>query len=147
MRTFRYECEQRLPRGLHEVFAFFSDPANLERITPPWLSFSILRSSTPTIERGTTIDYRLRVRGIPLRWTSVIAVWEPPHRFVDEQVRGPYRRWVHTHSFTAEGPHTLVRDDVEYAVLGGALVDRLFVRRDIDKIFAHRRVELERIFA
>lgn len=142
MPVFRFEREQRLPRPLDEVFAFFADPANLELITPPWLRFRILGASTPTVCGGTRISYRLALHGIPIRWVSLISDWSPPRRFVDQQVRGPYRSWLHRHEFVAVEGGTLVRDRVEYEVLGGRIVDRWFVRPDLDRIFDHRSQRL-----
>lgn len=135
-----------LPRPLHEVFAFFSDVHNLERITPPWLNFSILTRDV-ALRDGALIDYRIRLRGLPMRWRTRIALWEPPHRFVDEQLRGPYRLWHHTHEFTAVAGGTRMVDTVRYALpLGplGSLAHRLFVRRDLERIFAYRRERFER---
>ena len=142
MRTFELEREMLVTRPRDEVFAFFSDPCNLEAITPPWLHFRIESMSTPTIEEGTEIHYRLRVRGVPIRWTSRISLWDPPHAFVDEQVRGPYRLWHHFHSFEARGDDTVVGDQVRYAPLGGWLADRLLVRADLARIFDFRRERL-----
>ncbi|MCB9915071.1 MAG: SRPBCC family protein [Planctomycetes bacterium] len=138
MRTWHLSTELRLERPLEEVFPFFADPRNLERITPPWLRFRVLGATTDAIEEGTEIDYALRVHGVPLLWCSRITCWEPPYRFVDEQVRGPYALWRHLHTFTRDGAGTLARDWVEYAVPGGALVRQLFVRRDVERIFAYR---------
>lgn len=138
MRTHHVHAELRIERPLEEVFPFFSDPRNLEAITPPWLHFRIVRATTAAITLGTEIDYRLRVRGLPLRWLSRITVWEPPLRFVDEQVRGPYRLWRHLHSFEPDGQVTIARDWVEYAAPGGPLVHQLLVRPDVDRIFAYR---------
>ena len=143
--TFTLESEQLVRRSLDEVFAFFSDSGNLEKLTPPWMSFRVMGSSTPAMAQGTTIDYRLRVHGIPLRWRSLISSWKPPFEFIDEQVQGPYRSWVHRHSFHETEHGVIVRDRVEYSVLGGALVNRLFVRRDLERIFEHRRVSLARL--
>jgi ligand-binding SRPBCC domain-containing protein len=84
---------------------------------------------------GTIIDYRLCVRGLPLRWRTRINEWQPPHRFVDERLRGPYRRWIHEHTFEPRDGGTLARDRVGYAVLFDSLLHRWFVRRDIEKIF------------
>jgi ligand-binding SRPBCC domain-containing protein len=142
MRERRFTAEQWLPRPLAALFPFFADAANLERITPPWLGFRILTQPPIAMRPGALIDYRITVHGFPLRWRTRIAVWEPPHRFVDEQLRGPYRRWVHEHTFVERDGGTLCRDDVRYAVPGGALVDRLLVRRDIERIFAFRRAAL-----
>ena len=134
-----FAAEQWLPRPRAEVFPFFADAANLERLTPPWLSFRILTPRPVAMAAGALIDYRLRIRGVPVRWRTRIAVWEPPDRFVDEQLRGPYRLWVHEHTFAERDGGTLCRDQVRYAVPGGALVDRLLVRPDVERIFAWRR--------
>ena len=96
---------------------------------------------------GTLIDYRLKLRGIPIRWQSEITAWDPPHRFVDEQRRGPYRCWTHTHTFVPVPDGTLIRDEVEYAVLGGWLVQKFFVAPDIEKIFAYRSTKLKELIA
>jgi ligand-binding SRPBCC domain-containing protein len=106
-------------RPVSEVFSFCADAGNLDVITPPWLRFQILTPRPMAMRVGAQIDYRLRLRGLPLRWQSEITVWQPPHRFVDEQRRGPYRAWRHEHTFTAQDGGTLVGDRVRYAVLGG----------------------------
>lgn len=131
-----------LPRPIEEVFDFFSDARNLEALTPPTLRFEILTPSPIRMEVGTLIDYKLRLRGIPIRWRSEITAWEPPHRFVDEQIRGPYRLWAHEHTFAERDGGTLTRDVVKYAVHGGALVNRVFVERDVRKIFEYRTERL-----
>lgn len=147
MRRFVLDAEQLLPRPLEEVFAFFSNPGNLQRITPPWLDFEIIGGHDRQMRAGLLIDYRLRIHGLPVRWQSEITSWDPPRRFVDEQRRGPYRLWIHEHTFEARGNDTLIRDHLQYAVPGGALVQKLFVARDVDRIFAFRRQRLEEIFA
>lgn len=146
MRESLFETELWLPRPRAEVFSFFADAANLERITPPWLSFHILTPGPIEMREGTLIDYRLSVRGIPLRWRTRIELWQPPEGFVDVQLRGPYRLWHHTHEFEERDGGTLCRDRVRYAVPGGWLVDRLLVRRDVERIFRHRTAELRRRF-
>jgi ligand-binding SRPBCC domain-containing protein len=125
-----------------QVFAFFADAFNLEELTPSWLRFHVLTRPPIAMGVGTRIHYRLRVRGVPLGWTSEITAWEPPVRFVDEQVRGPYRRWRHEHRFLAQDRGTLVEDTVEYEVPGGAIIDRLLVRPDLERIFRYRRSAL-----
>ncbi|MBL8858332.1 MAG: SRPBCC family protein [Planctomycetes bacterium] len=140
------ERELIVPRGIDEVFAFFCDPKNLDHLTPPWMHFHIVGSSTPTIGEGTLIDYKLKVRGIPLRWRSRILDWNPPYHFADEQVRGPYRSWLHHHTFEDLGGKTRVGDSVRYSVLGGAFVNRLLVRPDIERIFDYRLEQLTKIF-
>jgi ligand-binding SRPBCC domain-containing protein len=143
---FVLESRQRLPRPIGEVFPFFADAANLERLTPDLLRFRVLTPQPVAMEEGALIDYRLRVRGLPLRWRTLISAWEPPFRFADTQLRGPYRQWIHEHRFVDEGDSTLVEDVVRYRVPGGRLVHALFVRGDVLKIFAHRHQELNRLF-
>ncbi len=146
MREHTFAADQWLPRPLAALFPFFADVANLGRITPPWLSFSVLTPPPIEMRVGALIDYRLRVHGIPLRWRTRIAVWEPPARFVDEQARGPYRLWVHEHTFAERDGGTLCRDAVRYAAPGGELVHRWLVRPDIERIFAHRQQALSELF-
>ena len=136
------ERAQHLPQRPAEAFAFFADALNLERITPPWLHFRVLRPELIELGPGALIEYRLRLHLVPIRWLTRIEVWEPGRRFVDAQVRGPYRRWVHTHTFEPSGDGTLMRDVVDYDLpLGplGALARRAFVRRDLERIFDFRR--------
>lgn len=138
-----------LPADVETVFAFFAEAGNLERLTPPLLRFEILTPQPIEMAEGTLIDYRLRIRGLPVRWRTRIAAWDPPHRFVDEQLRGPYRMWVHEHTFEPSDNGTVVRDRVRYRVPGGPLaplVHRLIVRRDVEAIFDFRERELRRIF-
>ncbi len=146
MRLSELRVETRVERPRDEVFAFFADAGNLQELTPPWLDFRILTPRPIPMAAGALVDYRLRLHGVPLRWRSRIAAWEPPHRFVDEQVRGPYRRWIHEHTFVAVGDATRVGDHVRYAVPGGRLVDRLLVRRDVERIFAYRQARLRELF-
>lgn len=137
-----FEVEQFLPRPRDEVFAFFADAGNLDAITPPWLNFRILTPLPIEMRPGALIDYRLRVRGVPVFWRTEIAEWTPPFRFVDRQVKGPYRHWVHTHRFEERDGGTWILDRVEYAVPGWFLapaIHRLMVRPDLEKIFAHRK--------
>ena len=142
---FTMETRQWFPRPVEHVFPFFADAGNLERITPPWLRFEILPPRPLEIRKGTMIDYRIRLHGLPLRWQSEITVWDPPRRFVDEQRRGPYRVWIHEHEFTERDGGTEVRDFVRYAAPGGWPVDRLIVRRDLRRIFAYRAATLHEI--
>ena len=146
MKRFYFQSEQTLHHPLEDIFAFFSDPRNLQTITPPWLDFEILSGEDLTMRVGLLIDYRLRVHGIPFKWQTEITAWDPPHRFVDEQRRGPYRLWIHEHTFEARGEETLVRDRVEYGVPGGWIVQRLFVGRDVERIFAFRMKMLDELF-
>jgi ligand-binding SRPBCC domain-containing protein len=144
------ERVQRLPRPVDEVFAFFADARNLEAITPPWLRFRVVTQGAIEMRRGTLIEYRLRLHGLPIRWLTEIAEWVPGRRFVDVQVRGPYALWHHTHSFEREGPATVARDRVRYRLpLGplGAGARLLFVRRDLARIFDHRQEAVAKLLA
>jgi ligand-binding SRPBCC domain-containing protein len=143
---FLLEAAQWVPRPLDEVFAFFADAGNLDILTPPWLRFQILTPRPIAMRAGALIDYRLRLHGLPLRWRSEITAWEPPHRFVDEQRRGPYRTWIHEHRFEPRDGGTLVRDRVRYSITGGALVERLLVRADLVRIFGYRQAKLRELF-
>ena len=141
-RTHHFHCAQEVELPLEEVFAFHGEAANLNLVTPPWLRFEILPPVPTEISVGTRIDYRIRWHGIPLRWQTEILVWEPPHRFVDVQRRGPFRWWHHEHRFERRGTGTLVIEDVDYAGPPIPFVHALAVRPDVEKIFAHRRKRL-----
>jgi ligand-binding SRPBCC domain-containing protein len=135
--------EQRLPGPPESVFPFFADAHNLEAITPPWLGFRVVTAQPIDMRPGALIEYRLRLHGLPLRWRTRIAVWDPPHRFVDVQLSGPYTLWHHTHDFEPDGDGggTIMRDTVRYALpLGplGELAHRALVRRDLAAIFDFR---------
>lgn len=136
------ERSQRFGVPVERAFEFYVDAGNLEPMTPPWLHFEVTTPGELTLRQGALLDYRLRLHGVPLRWQGRIEVWEPPLRFVDVQVRGPYALWEHTHLFEPDGDAaTVIHDRVRYAVpLGplGALAHRLFVRRDLERIFDYR---------
>lgn len=127
-----------LPRNIDEVFDFFSDACNLEEITPPWLHFHVLTPKPIAMHPGSLIDYKLRLHGIPICWRTEISEWEPPFRFVDCQLRGPYRLWRHLHTFEEQDGGTLVRDRVDYATPSGRLIHWLVVRPDLERIFTYR---------
>jgi ligand-binding SRPBCC domain-containing protein len=146
MRTHLFEIRQSFTTLREELFPFFADARNLERITPPWLHFEVLTPPPIEMERGALIDYRLRWRVLPIRWRTEITAWQPPYRFVDEQKRGPYRLWRHEHLFVEDRETTTMTDRVEYAVPGGRLVQRFFVKPDVERIFAHRRQVLSSLF-
>jgi ligand-binding SRPBCC domain-containing protein len=138
------EREQLVPTSPEETFAFFSDPRNLEAITPPWLRFRILEAPE-RLGPGSLLRYPLRLFGIPIGWRTAITEWNPPHGFVDEQLRGPYRLWIHEHRLEPHAAGTVVRDRVRYRIpLGplGTLVGRLFVRRWLDRIFDYRAARI-----
>jgi ligand-binding SRPBCC domain-containing protein len=146
MKIYHFQTQLWLPEKPEKISEFFSDPRNLERLTPPWLRFELLGTSTTLQKWGTLIDYRLRIHGIPVRWQSEISVWEPPRRFVDKQIRGPYRLWVHEHTFNEDAGGTRVGDHVRYAVPGGSIVQKWLVAPDLQRIFHYRHDVLRAIF-
>lgn len=144
------ERELFIPRPRAEVFPFFADAANLERITPPFLRFRILTPPPIAMHAGTLIDYELRLYGLKFRWRTRIEAFEPPHYFVDVQLRGPYKLWHHRHDFEEVPGGTLMRDRVDYDLpFGplGALARAFFVRRSVEQIFAYRNKTITEIFA
>ncbi len=149
MRVHTLERELRVTRPIAEVFAFFERPENLGRLTPPWVRMQFLTPSPIPMHAGSAIDYVVRVHRVPIHWTTLIAEYNPPHRFVDIQRRGPYALWHHTHTFEAAGDETIVRDAVRYAMpFGplGAIVHALMVKRDLEAIFAYRTEAIRGIF-
>ena len=147
MRIHTLHREQRLPGTPEEVFPFFADAFNLEAITPPLLRFQVVTPRPVEMRVGTLIQYRLRLHGVPVSWLTSIQAWEPPHRFVDVQVRGPYALWHHTHEFEQHADGTLMRDVVRYAIgFGplGELAARAFVHRDVAAIFDFRAEAVRR---
>lgn len=143
---FRLNAEMIIPHRLDSVFPYFAAAHNLEEITPPFLKFRVSSSDELVMAPGTVIEYSLRLHGIPLGWKSLISVWEPPYRFVDEQLRGPYRYWIHEHIFEERGNGVLVKDHVRYQVFGGRIVHDLFVKRDLMTIFQFRQQKLSALF-
>ena len=134
---------------LPEVFGFFSDAENLERLTPASLKFKILTSKPIEMKVGTVIDYRLKLMGVPFQWKTKIVEWEPNARFTDNQERGPYLLWRHTHAFESSGNATLMTDHLEYAIPGGIvepIIYRLFVGPQVKRIFAYRTQAILEVF-
>ena len=145
---FLLTAELTIDRPIEEVFSFFSSAENLEKITPPWLHFNIVTPTPIEMEAGALIDYRLKLHGIPIKWRTEIESWQPPCRFVDQQLRGPYKRWFHEHTFESLGANrTLAKDQVHYIPRFGALVHKYFVKPDLLKIFSYRQEQLEKYFA
>ena len=143
MTCLRYET--LVPAPVEAAFAFFSDASNLQRLTPGWLQFSIVTPLPIVMRAGLEIDYRIRLYGLPLAWTSRIDVWEPVHRFVDRQTTGPYLWWQHEHRFESAGGATRVIDEVDYLPRAAWVTARL-VRRDVERIFRYRQDALHQIF-
>lgn len=148
MRTYLLHREQWLPRPVQEVFAFFSRPENLQTITPRWLDFRMVEAPQ-SLRPGSLIQYRLRWRWVPIRWTTEISEWVPPHRFVDRQLSGPYRLWNHEHDFIPEKQGTMMRDRVTYALAFGPigiLTHRAVVEADVRRIFDFRAQAMGTLF-
>jgi ligand-binding SRPBCC domain-containing protein len=143
---YRLSAEMAVELPLVQVFDLFSDAMQLERITPPWLHFSVLTPQPVEMKAGTLLDYRLYLHRIPINWRTVISVWEPPYRFVDQQLRGPYKRWYHEHTFSEVDGKTIAKDNVHYIPRGGRLLHKWLVRPDLEKIFRFRQDMLARIF-
>jgi len=143
------EREQWIPAPLARVSAFFADAANLEALTPPWLRFRILTPLPIEMRADARIEYRLRLAGVPLRWRTRIAKWDPPFSFVDVQERGPYALWEHTHRFSPVDGGVLMADSVRYALpLGplGALAHAAVIRAALAAIFDHRFAKIRERF-
>jgi ligand-binding SRPBCC domain-containing protein len=148
-KSYTLSFQQHVSRPLPEVFEFFSRAENLEVLTPPWLNFKILDVSWQPIRQGTLIKYGLRFHGIPLRWTSEIVEWEPPYRFIDIQLRGPYKLWRHEHRFETRDGGTLISDTINLALplgFAGELAYKIKVESDVQEIFAFREKKVHALF-
>lgn len=135
-------CDQRLPGPPAAVFPFFGDARNLERITPPFLRFRIRRVQGEPLAAGSRIDYSLRLHGLPIRWRTLIELWDPPHRFVDLQIGGPFRQWRHRHTFEENEGRTLVTDVVDFDLYCRSLARTpllAWIEADLRAIFAYRQ--------
>ena len=124
------------------VFSFFCRAENLQRITPPWVHFRILTPLPIEMQLGTMIDYQLKLHGIPVKWRTEITAWQPPYFFEDTQLRGPYRQWIHKHSFEEHDGGTLMRDRVDYAAPGWfmePLINRFLIGPNVEQIFSYRQ--------
>jgi ligand-binding SRPBCC domain-containing protein len=137
----RLHAETWVDRPPDAVFPFFADAANLQQLTPPWLRFAIRTPPPIAMGVGARIEYRIGLHGIPMSWLTEITAFDPPRLFVDEQRRGPYRQWIHTHRFVPERGGTRLLDDVHFAMMAGWLVAPL-VARDLRRIFTYRHEAL-----
>lgn len=137
---------QWLPGSIEDVFDFFSRPENLQKLTPSQLRFTILTPQPIVMSEGMQLDYKLKVHGLPLHWTSLISVWDPPYSFTDVQLKGPYKKWEHSHRFAKEGSGTRVEDYIIFRVPGGRLIEKLIVQKDLASIFGHRQKLLKDFF-
>ena len=134
-----------IPAPHERVFDFFGEAANLDRLTPEWLNFQILTPSPIPMRAGIRIDYRLALHGLKFRWVTEIKHWDPPRRFVDEQIKGPYLFWSHEHTFEESETGTLMTDHVRYAVPGfifEPIIHLGFVRGRLRRIFDYREQAL-----
>jgi ligand-binding SRPBCC domain-containing protein len=145
------ERSQRVGIPVELAFDFYADTRNLEPMTPPWLHFRLTDEGPVTMEPGALLDYTLKLHGVPIRWTTRIETWSPPTGFRDTQLKGPYALWEHTHVFEDDGAGgTVIHDHVRYSLpLGplGAIAHRLFVRRDLRRIFDYRAEAFSRLVA
>ena len=134
---------------IEKVFDFFSNAKNLEVLTPPFLQFKILEQTTPTIQKGTIFTYQLKIHGVPIKWKSLIEEWVPNSHFVDVQIKGPYKKWHHLHTFKSVPEGTHIEDTVNYTVRMGMIGDLLlgrWIRKDVESIFTYRESKIQSIF-
>lgn len=139
-----------MPVELPKAYDFFADAQNLERLTPEFLKFKILTPAPIDMRKGARIAYSISLFGLPMKWLTEISEWHPPTSFVDTQLRGPYRMWIHEHILVPSGESTIVRDRVTFKVAGGPLeplIFSLFVRRTLERIFRYRQEAMSRFFS
>ena len=145
----RLKRVMRVLAPLDKVFEYFNRPENLDELTPPFLRFSILTPPPMIMHNGAVFDYKIHLMGLPMRWSSIIAEYEPPHHFVDVQLRGPYSFWHHRHGFSQKEGCVEVTDDVHYEIgfsLIGQLVHALVIKRRLNTIFGYREKVVKELF-
>ncbi len=151
MKVYTLNKSQEISRGITDVFDFFSKPENLCDITPKRMNFNILTPSPIKMKKGALIDYTINIMFISMRWRTLITKYDPPYLFIDEQLKGPYPKWHHTHTFTKINENeTLIKDTVLYSVpLGfiGRVVHWIYIKRDLKKIFSYRKKRIQGIFS
>jgi len=143
---FQLSVQQRVPKNIKEVFSFFETPKNLNLITPPWLNFKIIPPVPKSIYEGLDISYRLNLHKIPIYWKSRIIKYKKNESFCDKQIFGPYLHWEHTHIFTSDKKNTIIEDVVNYKLLFGNIIHKLFVKKDLKNIFEYRYKKIEELF-
>ena len=146
---FKLYRKQFINLSIDEVFSFYENPENLEKITPPNLNFSIKTTTPIEMKIGQKIDYVIKLKGIPIKWRSIISSYDPPYSFTDEQIKGPFSIWIHNHIFKKHQDGTLIIDDIKYSIpLGiiGNIVNFLFVKRDLENIFNYREKIIRQVF-
>ena len=147
MKYYEFKIIQFINLPIEEVFHYFSNPSNLQKITPKYLNFKIKNQPPFKMNKGQLFEYQLVVRGIPINWTSLISSYDPPYSFIDEQIKGPYSSWHHTHTFKEENGGTAIIDEVKYTLpLGfiGKIINSIWVKKDLDAIFKYRQKIIER---
>lgn len=150
MKRYTLRREQIIEKPRAEIFSFFEKPENLAKITPPSMRFKVLTPGPITMAAGALIDYTITIFGVRRRWTTQIAAYDPPHGFIDVQLRGPYSFWRHVHRFEDVAGGTRVSDNIEYIVpygLLGRLVHAIFIKRQLECIFDYRARKIRDIFA
>ena len=149
MKVHRLNKKQKIPMNILDVFDFFSSPENLSKITPTRLGFNIMTPRPIEMKEGQLIDYTIKILAVPIRWTSMITSYDPPHMFVDQQIKGPYSMWHHTHTFKQlDANHTEVEDEILYAMpLGfvGDMVHSVYVKKDLESIFRYRETTIGKL--
>jgi len=149
MKLYTLESNQFINKPIEEVFQFFSKPENLSVITPAKLGFKILSPNPIKMEVGRLIDYNIYLMGIPIHWRTLITDYEPPNMFVDQQIKGPYTMWHHTHTFHKVKGGVEIKDRVVYSIpfgFLGRLLNYLWIKRDLNNIFLHRKKVIDKLF-
>ena len=150
MKLYTFKKEQKISKSIIDVFDFFSKPENLSVITPNKMDFKILTPSPIEMKEGTLIDYTVKIMSFPIRWRTLITKYDPPNMFIDQQLKGPYSMWHHTHLFEKTNDNeTLIKDVILYAVpfsFIGSITHSLYIKRDLENIFDYRSQEIKRIF-
>ena len=149
MKLYTLESNQFINKPIEEVFQFFSKPENLSVITPAKLGFKILSPNPIKMEVGRLIDYNIYLMGIPIHWRTLITDYEPPNMFVDQQIKGPYAMWHHTHTFHKVKGGVEIKDRIVYSIpfgFLGQLLNYLWIKRDLNNIFLHRKKVIDKLF-
>ena len=143
-----FSTKQFIPLIRKDVFPFFEKAENLEALTPPWLNFHVVKKSTPHLENGTLIDYKLNIHGVPVKWKTLISDWIPANSFADNQLHGPYNKWHHVHTFEDVLGGTLISDDITFRppgwIFGKILLP--FIKKDILEIFKYRQNKIKDLY-
>jgi ligand-binding SRPBCC domain-containing protein len=144
---YNLKSEQLINLPIEKVFSFFERPENLSLITPNWLKFEILTPEPLTMKSGAIFDYKIKIFIFPSSWKTLITDYNPPYKFVDVQAKGPYKKWIHTHTFEETKEGTIVRDNVDYDIYGGklgALINEIYIKHSLRSIFNYRVKAIER---